>query len=104
MLDIFQSGSPIEFFVEGGRSRNGLVGNGKYGLLRMVLDMHKTGEVDEVILVPCSVDYDVLPEIKAHVKQKMGLKKQPETLLSLVGLVTRTLMDAIVKLLMLKDE
>lgn len=83
--EVLRSGSTLEFFIEGGRSRDGTILPPKYGLLTVILDAVKTHRLKDVVLVPIAVDYDHCPDINSYVKYMMGGKKKKE---SLTGLLT----------------
>ena len=82
--EVLKSGSTLEFFIEGGRSRDGTILPPKYGLLNVVLDAVKAGRLNDVCIVPISVDYEHCPDIGSYVKYMMGGKKKKESLMGLL--------------------
>lgn len=82
--EVLKSGSTLEFFIEGGRSRDGTILPPKYGLLNVVLEAVKTGRLKDVCIVPISVDYEHCPDIGSYVKYMMGGKKKKESLMGLL--------------------
>ena len=67
----------LEFFVQGGRSRTGQIGRPKLGLLASVV------AIDEVLIVPAAIDYEMPPEGPFYARQLLGeAKKRPESLTS----------------------
>lgn len=82
--EVLKSGSTLEFFIEGGRSRDGTILPPKYGLLNVVLDAVKAGRLKDVCIVPISVDYEHCPDIGSYVKYMMGGKKKKESLMGLL--------------------
>jgi 1-acyl-sn-glycerol-3-phosphate acyltransferase len=75
------NGAPVEFFIEGGRSRRGHVGKPKVGLLGLVIDLVRNGTLDDALLLPVSMDYDEIPEVASFASEVLGAsKKKPETL------------------------
>ena len=49
---------PLQWFIEGGRSRSGKLLPPRYGLLSYVVDSYLRGKSEDVILIPVSVAYD----------------------------------------------
>ena len=82
--EVLRSGSTLEFFIEGGRSRDGTILPPKYGLLNVILEAVKTGRLKDVVLVPIAVDYEHCPDINSYVKYMMGGKKTKESLTNLL--------------------
>ena len=81
LQELAKSGAPIEFFIEGGRSRRGHVGKPKVGLLGIIIDLVRDGELDDALLIPCSLDYDAVPEAGAFANEVLGTgEKKPESL------------------------
>eukprot|EP00899_Mesostigma_viride_P019009 jgi/Mesvir1/27109/Mv20790-RA.1 len=84
VMQLLASRRPLEFFIEGGRSRDGKVCPPKLGLLSVVVRALLTGQVDEVAVVPMAIAYDVVLEERSFVLEMTGVPKQPETLAQLV--------------------
>ena len=82
--EVLKSGSTLEFFIEGGRSRDGAILPPKYGLLNVVLDAVKSNRLKDVLLVPIAVDYEHCPDLNSYVKYMMGGKKKKESLSGLI--------------------
>ncbi|GAQ77623.1 glycerol-3-phosphate acyltransferase [Klebsormidium nitens] len=78
---LLQKGQSLEFFIEGGRGRDGKVCVPKLGLLSLVFDSVLDGHVPDVYLVPMAIDYDVVLDEPSYIRQSLGLKKARETLL-----------------------
>jgi glycerol-3-phosphate O-acyltransferase len=78
-------GHPIEFFIEGGRSRNGKLVLPKTGFLSILLQAHEDGACDDLIFVPASIAYDRILEEKAYIKEIEGGKKEQESLKQVFG-------------------
>ncbi len=77
---LLQEGFNIEVFIEGGRSRTGKLLSPKTGLLSILLDAHRKGACDDLILAPIFIGYDKVPEEKAYLHELEGGKKEPESL------------------------
>ena len=70
---------PLEFFMEGGRSRHGKLMRAKLGMLRMVVEAMKHGGDRDCTFVPVALTYDVVPEGKDYAQQLLGKQKMPES-------------------------
>ena len=79
-----QQGHPIEFFIEGTRSRTGKLIKPRYGVLEMILSAFATGRVERVAIVPISVGYEKVIESKSHRKEVLGAEKTKEGLAELL--------------------
>ena len=71
-------GFPIEFFLEGGRSRTGKLLPPKYGLLSMVVDAAIMLPSRKVNFVPVSIGYERIIEQRSYVHELEGGEKQTE--------------------------
>jgi glycerol-3-phosphate O-acyltransferase len=76
---------PLEFFLEGGRSRTGKLLPPKLGLLNIVVDAALGLEAHKTFFVPISVGYERLVEEEAFVSELSGAEKKKEDVRSLVG-------------------
>lgn len=78
---LIRDGFPVEFFIEGGRSRTGKLLPAKLGVLGMVLDAAAVGREDrEVTLLPIAVSYEQIAENQAYARELAGGKKEREDL------------------------
>ncbi len=77
---LLQEGYPIEFFIEGGRSRSGKLELPKTGLLSMLISAWKGGYCEDIIFIPVSINYDRVVEEDSYVKEIKGIEKEPESL------------------------
>jgi glycerol-3-phosphate O-acyltransferase len=75
----------LEWYIEGGRSRTGKLRPPRLGLLSYVVDAFKASSDREVYLVPVSIVYDHLPEVREMAAEDRGTPKTPESLRWLVG-------------------
>ena len=82
---LLEEGHPIEFFIEGGRSRNGKLVLPKTGFLSILLHAHEQGACKDLIFVPASIAYDRILEEKAYIKEIEGGKKEKESLKQVLG-------------------
>lgn len=69
---------PLQWFIEGGRSRSGKLLPPRYGLLSYVVDSYLRGKADEVILIPVSVAYDQISEVGDYASEQRGAPKERE--------------------------
>lgn len=77
---VFQ-GYPIEFYVEGGRTRSGKLLPAKTGVLSMLFDAAEVRPHDhEVTLLPVSLAYEQVAEQGAYVREAGGEEKKAENL------------------------
>jgi glycerol-3-phosphate O-acyltransferase len=71
----------VEFFIEGTRSRSGMTMPPKTGLLRYALELINDGTVDDIFLVPVTINYDRVLEAESYPAELLGQKKVKEGLL-----------------------
>ena len=76
---LLNEGHPLEFFIEGGRSRSGKLILPKIGFLSILLQAYQEGYCDDLIFVPASISYDRILEEKAYLKELSGEKKKKES-------------------------
>ncbi|MEL6347783.1 MAG: 1-acyl-sn-glycerol-3-phosphate acyltransferase, partial [Myxococcota bacterium] len=75
---LIRDGFPVEFFLEGGRSRTGKLLPPRLGVLSMVLDSAARGRDDrEVTLLPVAISYEQIAEEKTYAKELGGARKRP---------------------------
>jgi glycerol-3-phosphate O-acyltransferase len=77
---LVEEGHPIEFFIEGGRSRNGKPILPKTGLLSILLQAHREGYAEDLVFVPVSICYDRVLDERAYLKELAGESKEKEDL------------------------
>jgi glycerol-3-phosphate O-acyltransferase len=75
----------LEWYIEGGRTRNGKLRPPRYGLLNYLVGAFEEGGIDDVKLIPVSIVYDQLHEVGAIAAEEHGVPKTPESLSWLVG-------------------
>ncbi len=75
---------PIEFFIEGGRSRTGKMVMPKYGLLSMIIQAFQEKVVEDLALIPVYVGYDRVIEEKSYIKELGGMQKTRESTVDIV--------------------
>jgi len=78
MAILLKEGLPLEFFIEGGRSRTGKMVMPKYGLLSMVIQAYQEKYCDNFAAIPVYIGYDRVIEEKSYLKELTGAPKSPE--------------------------
>ncbi|XP_037301222.1 dihydroxyacetone phosphate acyltransferase [Manduca sexta] len=76
---VSKQGAPVEFFLEGTRSRSNKSLPPKYGMLSMVLMPYFAREVPDITLVPVSINYERLMEDKLFAYEHIGVPKPKES-------------------------
>jgi glycerol-3-phosphate O-acyltransferase len=71
---------PLEWYLEGGRSRSGKLLPPRYGLLSYVVDSWRKDKAEDVMLVPLSISYDQIQDLSAYTDEAQGKAKEKETL------------------------
>jgi glycerol-3-phosphate O-acyltransferase len=79
VFQMLQRGSPIEYFIEGGRSRTGRLLRPKTGLLRATLESQHRGMDRPIAFVPVYVGYEKLIEAGSYQKELRGSEKKKES-------------------------
>lgn len=85
LRELIGQGYPVEFFIEGGRTRSGKLLRPRIGVLGMVMqaaELRRTGR--EVTLLPMSLAYEQVAEERAYARELGGVAKEPETVGQLV--------------------
>ncbi|MFP3913955.1 MAG: 1-acyl-sn-glycerol-3-phosphate acyltransferase, partial [Actinomycetota bacterium] len=70
---------PLEWYLEGGRSRTGKLRAPRYGLLSWVVDSFARGITDDIYLLPVSIAYDHIQEVGAYAVEAAGGRKEKES-------------------------
>uniref|UniRef100_A0A2A4JUG1 Phospholipid/glycerol acyltransferase domain-containing protein n=1 Tax=Heliothis virescens TaxID=7102 RepID=A0A2A4JUG1_HELVI len=71
--------APIEFFLEGTRSRSNKSMPPKYGMLSMTLVPYFAHEVTDITIVPVNISYDRLMEHSLFAYEHLGVPKPKES-------------------------
>jgi len=83
-------GYPLEFFIEGGRSRTGKMVMPKYGMLSMVIQANM-GLHRDLAIIPVFIGYDRVMEEKSYLQELGGAAKEKERATSVIK--SRKLLD-----------
>ncbi|NND01547.1 MAG: glycerol-3-phosphate 1-O-acyltransferase [Acidimicrobiia bacterium] len=70
---------PLEWYLEGGRSRSGKLRPPRLGMLAYVFNSAQRGSVDDVIFIPVSIAYDQIQDVGSYASEAAGGKKQSES-------------------------
>jgi glycerol-3-phosphate O-acyltransferase len=70
---------PLEWYIEGGRSRSGKLLPPMFGMLAYVVDAYRRGKSDDVFLIPVSIAYDQIQDVSDYVAEQRGAAKQRES-------------------------
>ena len=82
-------GHPIQYFIEGGRSRTGRLLDPKTGMLSMTLRSYIRQPVRPVVFVPIYLGYERIMEVDSYVNELSGKPKEKETLLGFLRSLRR---------------
>ncbi len=77
-------GFPIEYFIEGGRSRSGRMLQPKAGILGMTVRSYLRHHTRPLVFVPTYIGYEKVIEGRTYVDELAGQPKQHESLLGLL--------------------
>lgn len=69
---------PLEWYVEGGRSRSGKLLAPRFGLLAYVVDAYRRGKSEDVLLQPVSIAYDQISDVGDYAAEQRGSAKESE--------------------------
>jgi glycerol-3-phosphate O-acyltransferase len=78
-------GESLEWYIEGTRTRTGKLRPPRFGLLSYLIDAFRQGVAEDVMLVPVSIVYEVLPEVAAMAAEDQGAARRGDNLGWLVG-------------------
>ena len=76
---VLDGSHPIEFFIEGTRSRTGKSLRPKFGLFKMILDLYFKRRVHDLMLVPMGICYERTLEETLHARELLGIPKPKES-------------------------
>jgi len=70
---------PLEWYIEGGRSRSGKLLPPRFGMLAYVVDAFRRGRSEDVALVPVSICYDQISDVSDYAAEQQGAAKERES-------------------------
>jgi glycerol-3-phosphate O-acyltransferase len=71
---------PLEWYMEGGRSRSGKLLPPRLGLLSYVVDSMRRGKAEDLQLIPVSIAYDQIHDVPDYAREAQGRDKERESL------------------------
>jgi len=86
---LIKLGVPLEYFIEGGRSRTGRMLKPKFGMLGMTVDAYIKSQVRPLAFVPVYIGYEKLVERKSYLGELYGHKKKRESTLGALRAIFR---------------
>ena len=87
LAELFYRGYPVEFFIEGGRSRTGRLLDPKTGMISMTMQALQRGLTRPITIVPVYIGYEHVLEVDTYAKELRGAEKEKEN----AGLVLRVI-------------
>lgn len=79
--ELLRHGYPVEFFIEGGRTRTGQLLRPKLGVLGMVVDATAKNTSDQpALILPMNISYEKVAEESAYQSEQSGAEKKKESL------------------------
>ncbi len=70
---------PLEWYIEGGRSRSGKLLPPKLGMLGWVVDSVRRGKAEDLFLIPTSIAYDEIIDVADYASEAVGGAKTTES-------------------------
>ena len=89
VYQLVQLGVPLEYFIEGGRSRSGRMLKPKFGMLGMTVDAYIKSQARPMAFVPVYIGYEKLIEGKSYIGELYGGKKKSESTLGALSAIFR---------------
>ncbi|SFC16078.1 glycerol-3-phosphate acyltransferase [Marinospirillum celere] len=87
LYQLYNQGHPVEFFIEGGRSRTGRTLPPRPGLLAMTLKAAQRGTKKPLLLIPVYVGYEKVLEGSTYLHELKGKTKKKESPLDLLRML-----------------
>lgn len=84
LIRLMEERYPIEFFIEGTRSRTGKLIKPRYGMLDMMIRAYISGRIESLKFVPISVGYEKIIEERSYRREVLGEEKEKESLTGLL--------------------
>ncbi|MFY0665241.1 MAG: glycerol-3-phosphate 1-O-acyltransferase PlsB [Natronospirillum sp.] len=86
---MFTRGSPVEYFVEGGRSRTGRTLEPKAGMLAMTVKSYLRDPSLPMKFIPVYIGYEKVFEANSYLKELRGKEKKSESIFDVIGTLRR---------------
>jgi glycerol-3-phosphate O-acyltransferase len=71
---------PLEWYMEGGRSRSGKLMPPRLGMLAYAVDSMQRGKAEDLQLIPVSIAYDQIQDVPDYAREAQGKDKEKESL------------------------
>lgn len=84
LYSILSRNTPLEYFIEGGRSRTGRLLPPKTGMLAMTVHSHLRNPAKPIVFLPTYIGYERLMEGATYVGEMSGKPKEGESVLGIV--------------------
>ena len=84
LFSILSRNTPLEYFIEGGRSRTGRLLPPKMGMLAMTVHSHLRGRAKPIVFVPTYIGYERLMEGATYVGEMNGKPKEAESVFGIL--------------------
>lgn len=84
LYSILSRNTPLEYFIEGGRSRTGRLLPPKTGMLAMTVHSHLRGRAKPIVFVPTYIGYERLMEGATYVGEMQGKPKEAESVFGIL--------------------
>lgn len=81
---ILMRNTPLEYFIEGGRSRTGRLLPPKTGMLAMTVQSYLRGHGKPIVFIPTYIGYERLMEGNTYVGELQGKPKEAESVIGLL--------------------
>ncbi|MCG2608453.1 glycerol-3-phosphate 1-O-acyltransferase PlsB [Acinetobacter sp. SM34] len=81
--------TPLEYFIEGGRSRTGLLLPPKKGMLSMTIQSHLRGATKPIAFIPTYFGYEKLIEGTSYLNELNGKPKEAESIWGILSSVRK---------------
>ncbi len=78
LRELIREGIPIEFFIEGGRSRTGKLILPKKGMIAMIYRALFDRSVPDIFVVPTAISYERIVEEEGYIRELRGEEKRRE--------------------------
>ena len=85
LFSILSRNTPLEYFIEGGRSRTGRLLPPKTGMLAMTVHSHLRGKSKPIVFLPTYIGYERLMEGSTYVGEMQGKPKEAESIFGIIG-------------------
>lgn len=84
LFSILSRNTPLEYFIEGGRSRTGRLLPPKTGMLAMTVHGHLRGRAKPIVFLPTYIGYERLMEGSTYVGEMQGKPKEAESIFGII--------------------